>query len=543
MKNTNRRKGATAVRVRSALFDRVLILTAWVAIFAGLRVMSASDWPTYGHDPQRSGWAVDETTLTPANVGKLTLKWKVKLKNEPLSLTALTAPIVSDQVSTVQGPKTIVYVAGSSNHMFAVDAANGTVLWSHDFETHISIKDETMWLCPNNLNATPVIDERSGTIYDIASDGRMWGLDLATGAVKFGPAQFVPPYSKNWSLNQQGSMIYTAISQGCGGAQSGVYAVDIRDPRRPVVRDLFFANQGAGVWGRGGPTIGLNDRIYVATGDGPHNPAAGDYGSSFVSVSLRDLKVLDYYAPEDYSHLTRYDLDIGATSPVWFAAGDYHLVAAGGKGGVLYMLDADSLGEKDHHQPLYLAKLANDPEEFQAKGIWGVPAIWRDETGATWIYVSIYGPVSVRAPRAPIENGPTPHGSILAFKVASDETTKKPTLQPAWVSRDFDVPDPPVVANGVLFALSTGENPMQTTGTKVIYSGQKLLTDQERAANTHNAELYALDAKTGKLLYRSGDAMATWVHFSGLAIANGQVYAVDHDSNLYCFGLKEEGGK
>ena len=115
--------------------------------------------------------------------------------------------------------------------------------------------------------------------------------------------------------------------------------------------------------------------------------------------------------------------------------------------------------------------------------------------------------------------------------------------RPAWVSRDFDVPDPPVVANGVLFALSTGENPMQTTGTKVIYSGQKLLTDQERAANTHNAELYALDAKTGKLLYGSGDAMATWVHFSGLAIANGQVYAVDHDSNLYCFGLKEEAGK
>jgi hypothetical protein len=27
------------------------------------------------------------------------------------------------------------------------------------------------------------------------------------------------------------------------------------------------------------------------------------------------------------------------------------------------------------------------------------------------------------------------------------------------------------------------------------------------------------------------------VHFSGLAIADGRVYAVDHDSNVYCFGL------
>ena len=47
-----------------------------------------------------------------------------------------------------------------------------------------------------------------------------------------------------------------------------------------------------------------------------------------------------------------------------------------------------------------------------------------------------------------------------------------------------------------------------------------------------------MDAKTGKVLYSSGDTISTWVHFSGLAVANAQVYVVDHDSNLYCFGLK-----
>jgi outer membrane protein assembly factor BamB len=514
-----------------------------VALTAALSLppwVFATDWPTYGHDPQRSGWAVDESTLTPENVSKLTLKWKAHLKNEPLSLTALTAPLVADHVNTAQGPKTVVYVAGSSNHLFALDAAGGNVIWSRDFETHVLLKDETMWLCPNNLNDTPAIDRSTGTIYVIASDGKLWGLDLSSGETKFGPIEFVPPFSKNWSLNLHGSTVYTSISQGCGGAQSGIYAMNLRDPRRPVIRDLLVANQGAGIWGRGGPVIGLNDRIYAATGDGPFDPAAGDYASSFIAASLSSLKVLDYYAPEDYQHLTHFDLDLGSTSAVWFAAGDHNLVAGGGKGGVLYLLDADALGSKDHHTAHYIAKLANDPEEFQAKGIWGALAVWRDETGTTWLYVPIYGPVSTRAPKAPITNGPTPHGSILAFKVARDQASKQPTLVPAWVSRDFDVPDPPVLANGVLFALSTGENPLQTTGTKVIYSGQKLLTDQERAANTHNAELYALDAKTGKFLYRSGDAMSTWVHFSGLAVANGQIYAVDHDSNLYCFGLKQQ---
>ena len=90
----------------------------------------------------------------------------------------------------------------------------------------------------------------------------------------------------------------------------------------------------------------------------------------------------------------------------------------------------------------------------------------------------------------------------------------------------------------MVFALSTGENTNQTTGAAVLYVGQKLLTDVQRGQNTKNAVLYALDAKTGKVLYQSGDAMATWVHFSGLAVANGRIYAVDHDSRVYCFGLK-----
>ena len=46
----------------------------------------------------------------------------------------------------------------------------------------------------------------------------------------------------------------------------------------------------------------------------------------------------------------------------------------------------------------------------------------------------------------------------------------------------------------------------------------------------------ALDARTGKLLYRSERAMKTWNHFGGLAVDDGNIYAVDHSSTLYCFG-------
>ena len=60
----------------------------------------AADWLTFGHDPQRTGWAVNEVTLTPQNVNGLELKWGVRLKNEPLSLNALTTPVVATDVTT-----------------------------------------------------------------------------------------------------------------------------------------------------------------------------------------------------------------------------------------------------------------------------------------------------------------------------------------------------------------------------------------------------------------------------------------------------------
>jgi len=134
----------------------------------------------------------------------------------------------------------------------------------------------------------------------------------------------------------------------------------------------------------------------------------------------------------------------------------------------------------------------------------------------------------------------------MAFKVVLDSNTQKPILEPAWISPDFNLPDPPVVANGVLFALSTGENPRQQHVQGLIHYKsvedwkKNLLTTQQRGSGTHPAVLYALDARTGKLLYESGDSMKSWVHFSGLAVADGRIYAVDYSSRVYCFGLKGE---
>ncbi|MEJ2008019.1 MAG: PQQ-binding-like beta-propeller repeat protein [Acidobacteriota bacterium] len=521
------------------IHKRFVLFCAFILMLGSCAGLVAGDWPTFGHDPQRNGWAPNESKLNTKDVSQLKLLWKVNIKeNKPKSLTALTAPVVANDVDTTEGVRAVVYVAGSSNDVNAIDAATGKILWSRQIPMHVLPKDAGMWLCPNNLNATPTVDSSRGLLYVISADGALYGLDLGTGKTKVGPIEFVPPFSKDWSLNLWHGILYTSISQGCGGAPSGIYSMDVRDPSRPVIRDLIVEHgYGAGIWGRGGVTIGADGRIYAATGDGPFDLAHGDYGSAVIEAAPQSLKVLDYYSPLNYRELTRYDLDIGGSSPAWFSYRNFNLVAVGGKEGVLYLLNADLLGDKDHQTPLYRQRLGNDKLQYEQYGIWGGPSAWMDTEGEAWLYVPAWGPPSKKLPKFPVTNGPAPHGSVMAFRTVIDPETKQPTLEPAWISRDLDVPEPVAIAGGVVFALSTGENTQQTEGSAVIYHGQKTLTDRQRSENTHRAVLYALDAKTGKTLYESGGDIESWTHFSGLAIAGGRVYVVDHASNLYCFGL------
>lgn len=491
--------------------------------------LRAADWPTYGHDVQRTGWAREETTLNPKNVHRLELKWKVQLKNDSKFLSALTAPIIATGVATPDGAKSLVYVAGVSNGVFALDAADGSLVWSRALSSRVlpgSGPYQGTFLCPNGITATPVVDRGTQTLYVVGMDGRLFSLDLATGRDRIPPLPFIPPFAKSWSLNIVDGILYTALSQGCGDAASGFYSLEISNPRRPLLRRLLLSStDSAGIWGSSGPVVGENHRIYGQTADGKFDPATGEYSNSIVAGSLPGLDLVDYFTPSDWEQLSKKDLDLGSASPVWFTYHGTNLLAGGAKQGVIYLMDADSLGGHDHATPLLVTPPFGNDDRGCCKGhgIWGALSTWKDDEDQRWIFVPMGGSLSKNAPNFPLQNGPNANGSILAFKVVTDAGTGKPILLPVWASGDFNLPSPAVIANGVLFALSTGENAIQGT---------------DRLTNTRPAVLVALDARTGRTLYQSGDAMHSWVHFSGLAVADGRVYAVDHDSWLYCFGLK-----
>jgi outer membrane protein assembly factor BamB len=491
----------------------------------------AGDWLTYGHDPQRTSWAFEETKIAPDSVSKMALAWKTKLKNEPYMMSALTAPVVASHISTSKGVRSVVYTAGIKGTVFALDAETGEQLWERQLRYAVlpgKWQYQSTFLCPDGITATPVIDKTSNTLYVIGGNGALYGLDLGSGEIRYGPVQFVAPYSKNWSLNLVNGVLYTVLAQGCGGGLSGFYSIDVRDRHHTMIHQMLLSNTNtAGIWGRGGPIIGTNGRIYGGTADGVFDPAAGDYSDTEVAVSQKDLTLLDYFLPLNWQYIRRKDFDLGSASSVFFGWRNRNLLAGGAKEGVIYLMDADSLGGADHQTTLYTSpRYGNDNAVCcEGQGIWGGLSTARDLDGQTWLIVPMGGPPAEGA-KFPITNGPAPHGSLMAFKVVADPKTQSPILEPAWVSGDLNMPDPAVIANGVVLALATGSNEVQRDGT------------EKRVQTGHPAVLKALDLKTGKELFNSGTAMTSWVHFSGLAVSDGRVFAVDHDSNVYCFGLR-----
>jgi outer membrane protein assembly factor BamB len=198
----------------------------------------------------------------------------------------------------------------------------------------------------------------------------------------------------------------------------------------------------------------------------------------------------------------------------------------------MYLMDTQSIGGDDHRTPLYRSPLlCNEDVNFASAGIWGALASWEDSKGTRWVLTPIWGAKHSQF-KAPIEHGPIKYGAIVAFKV--EEKNGQPFLNPAWISRDMNRAEPPVIANGIVFAYGNGED------TEQAYPDVGLDdVAEKRIPGSTRAVLYALDAQTGKELWNSGEQIEKWNHWSGLSVANGRVYIATFDSVLYCFGIKK----
>jgi len=487
-----------------------------------------SEWLTWGHDPERTGSNPDEKILDKDNVSQLEVKWTAQISTAPKEyvLSTMTAPVVAT-LNTPQGPAARVFVVGSDNTLFAIDAATGKIAWQKANPNTVKEPHKGDYRCPNTQNATPVIDKGAGIIYVSTSDGMLRGFSIQDGEDRIAPTHFTDPFARNWSLNLIDGVIYSPTARGCLNMQSHFTALDLKDPAPHPLE--YYTNTGitSGAWGRGGLVRGPKG-ILAQTADGPYDPASGKFGNSVVAVTPKNFRLQDTFTPANWEYLNKTDLDLGSGNPVVFPFQKWTLAAVVGKESVIYLLDANNLGGADHHTPLYTSpRWGNDEAKLHDRGTWGITT-WQDPQGRRWLYAPMLGPPAKDAPKFEQSYGTADQGSTMAFEVRLDAATGKPTLVPMWMSREMHAPEPPTVANGVVYVLLSGKTSDESRGAIKAPAGLD-----------PNAVLYALDAETGRELYSSNKLIASFTHFNEPVVAGGQVYVCTWDGKVYAFGRKK----
>jgi outer membrane protein assembly factor BamB len=210
-----------------------------------------------------------------------------------------------------------------------------------------------------------------------------------------------------------------------------------------------------------------------------------------VALEGKGLKLKDFFTPAKSAF---------TTGPVLFLYQGKEVLAVANKDGRIYLLDGASPGGADHRTPLAQSTPFGNVST-------GALATWQ-EGGTRWILAPVAGSVNSAAGFS-ATNGNIANGAIAAFKVV--DQAGRPSLQPAWVSRDLTFPLTPAIVNGVVFAVSGGDD-------------------------RHPAVVYALDGSTGKDLWNSGATITSYAR-SGISGGSSQLYLGTYDSLIYAFGF------
>ena len=245
-----------------------------------------------------------------------------------------------------------VYVVTENDTAYALDAADGKVVWQQHVGEPVS---RSALPCgnidPSGFTATPAIDSAKGLLYAVGrlqpTRHELFAFDLANGQVKFhrpiDPPGADPRYlQERGALLPAGGRVYVPFGGNFGdcGPYKGWLLSAPGDSGAGDVLSWSVPTQREGaIWAPPGPVLDSNGDLLAAIGNAA-STSDFDYGNAVVRLSP-DLKLKDYWAPSDWADLSRRDADIGSISPT-ILQGDQ--VFQTGKNGTGYLLRGSKLG-------------------------------------------------------------------------------------------------------------------------------------------------------------------------------------------------------
>ena len=370
------------------------------------------------NDVARTGANTSETFLTPTNVNPtqfgLLFSQSVDgyIVGQPLYMQGVSIP--------GQGTYNVVFVATLNDTVYAFDAQTpgAPPLWKTSFAnpaagvTAVPISDQA---CGNTtrwpqigIAGSPVIDSSSGTLYVVAKTlengafvHRLHALDITTGLEKFGgpvriAASSINSSGKTIAFNDEEQMVRSGLlllngvvyaafdSLGCtGGGEHGWLMLYDASSLAQLATFDTTPNKCCGTfWEASGAAADEDGNIYLQTGDGLFDANTGsiDYGDSLLKFTYGQsgLVLDDYFTPYNQAYLLGNDLDLGSSGVLVLPdqpAPLQHLAVGGGKGGTIYLVNRDDLGE-------YCNGCASDTQIVQSIPNFGsmnsTPAYWNN---------------------------------------------------------------------------------------------------------------------------------------------------------------------
>jgi outer membrane protein assembly factor BamB len=467
----------------------------------------SGDWPRFGFDPARSGVNPENSPITPSTVNSLHRLWHTNLPRVTDS-----SPILLHGLGFSDKTRDTLYVTTREGQLVALDAADGTILWSRQ-PSEPKTTNPSPHATSSITNSSPVADPSRQYIYSYGLDGSLHKYAAITGEeVQEGswPTQItrMPETEKESSaLNITSERIYAATSGYFGDAppyQGHVVSVDSSSGEEDVFNSLCSdvrqklskgecLSDEAGIWARGGAVIDSETgEVFVTSGNGPYDADKGghNYGDSILKLSPDGLNLLDSYTPKTYQQLEDTDADLGSTAPALLPriaeSKTPLLLVQGGKDRQLRLINREDMsgaGGAGH--------VGGELQQTAAAGCgtFTQPVVWTDTDNHVWVVVA--GTCG-----------------IGAYQVITDDAGT-PSLNLVWQTSDKTTS--PVLSGGVLFAATNGS-------------------------------ALALDPSTGRQLWSSteGNAEGTIgnIHWESPIVAGGKLYISDESGTISAYGLQ-----
>lgn len=542
--------------------------TAW-ALPALSFVTAASNAPvnyvavlTQHNDNSHDGMNLDETILNVTNVNTNTFGLLYSL---PVDDQVYAQPLIMTNVTIPgQGIHNLLIVATVNDSVYAFDAddpAVTTPYWQVSFTNANAVAPRNtdmsaLGACGGNYNdfsgaigivGTPVIDPVAGTIFLVArtkENGstfvqRLHALNLATGqerpnspvviaatfpgngagssggVVSFDPAR----NNQRPGLTLVNGVVYISWSSHCDLGPYHGWVIGYNETslsQTAVYCDTPNGSDG-GIW-MSGEGISADDagNLYLSVGNGtvgyngnPRDPV--NRGESFLKLtpSGANLNVASWFTPYNYQTLENGDIDLGSAGLILIPGTT--LAFSGGKQGVGYLVDRDSMGGLSYSSAdtnaLQSWTLTSD--QLHGGMVW-----WDGPGGNSYGYI---WPASVYLQQYKFDR--TVNRFVLpAFAQSS---TAAPGGQPG----------------GILALSANGA----TAGSGIVWASHQLTGNANQSVRPGILHAYDAQNVTNELwnseMISSRDSVGNFAKFVPPTVANGKVYLATFSDRVNVYGL------